>query len=374
MQTRFEPEKWNLRIGEALAAGKAFSSLILGTKEVLAEQVPFGDIPNYAEGWLGQGVNDWRSSAWLGKPTEAKAKGLPWLPVPEFEDLLKEFDALFLAHETYCTQAIVHASTLAEGMIVEFLTVLFENRTEQMYSFTGHAGLKGQISLKVVAQSESLQGLLNSLATQAAARVFQQPYPKMLKTLERLSGVELSPKHLGEDLLAVFEVRNNVVHEPDSSSVTISDARTAHWTIQKLCEYLLHSAMMNEFPVSEKAFSDEERENKLAELAWGHKGQWPGEMQWVKISNEDLRPEVLKRFGEDIEEIVPWDEGVFLGDSLLRAATTYLERAYYFDTSSRNIHVNYPDSFPDTETTHVDADGLLAIEKDWESPPKESKP
>ena len=106
----------------------------------------------------------------------------------------------------------------------------------------------------------------------------------------------------------------------------------------------------------------------------GHKGQWPGEMQWVKKPNEDLRPEVLKRFGEDIEEIVPWDEGVFLGDSLLRAATTYLERAYYFDTSSRNIHVNYPDSFPDTETTHVDADGLLAIEKDWESPPKESKP
>ena len=41
MQTRFEPEKWILRIREALAAGKAFGSLILDAKEVLAEQVPY---------------------------------------------------------------------------------------------------------------------------------------------------------------------------------------------------------------------------------------------------------------------------------------------------------------------------------------------
>ena len=62
-------------------------------------------------------------------------------------------------------------------------------------------------------------------------------------------------------------------------------------------------------------------------------------MKWTQIREEHLRPEVLKRFGENIMEDVPWERGAadFQAESLLREATNYLKSDYDLDTTERSV-------------------------------------
>lgn len=291
MESVFSYLAWHERIRSSIGASRAFHYMMLDGERYLTELSPFDD--------------------WESLTAVDQAYGTGDLADDEYDpyfysnlyDAFQEFQLLKKSYQLFCDQEVVYAATLFEGMIKEFLRALFQRKNDLMYPHIGHEGVRGRVSLKVISKSDTLQDLIQSLAHEAAEKVYQKSYVDMIKTVEKLSKHKLEPDGLADDVAKVLGRRNEVVHGSPSGNgrSTPSEAIVSLWVAGRLAEHLFHVAMLNEIPVD--GIPDHEvAADDVCELTWRHTGTWPGDTQWrFADEQEDLLPEVTAAFGASID-------------------------------------------------------------------------
>ncbi len=245
-RTGFRWGDWKLAAAESLRSFRTFEQVVGDCEDWVLSEEP----PNYEDIIDGDAPPaDFNLYAYL--------------------DIRIELDGLLAANRLHRRQMVVHAATLFEGMILNFLENLFQTRTDAMYSYLGHGDLKGRVSIKTITASRSLSELVQALARQAAAALYAKPYSKMLTELERLTKHPFEPHDLRSELLAALDARNRIVHESSAEEIDAEFALCSLQASHKLAEHLLHVTMLMDLPV------DEVESLRDYEAEYDHTKDWP---------------------------------------------------------------------------------------------------
>ncbi|WP_159739948.1 HEPN domain-containing protein [Vibrio atypicus] len=134
--------------------------------------------------------------------------------------------------ESYRRQMVVITSTVCETMLGDFMLCYFTSNPAHMYKYVGE---KGQVSIKDVLRHDDYVHVIHHFASTASKAFIGKPWESVLNNIEKLLKVVLPYKN---DLLSMFRLRNEIVHEAAKPEVTYDDVYDYIECVKGLAEAL----------------------------------------------------------------------------------------------------------------------------------------
>ncbi len=139
---------------------------------------------------------------------------------------------LEIAVKILSRQMIVLAATYIEGIISEFLILIFSKYPERMYEYIGqdisHKG-KGKVSLREIIYASSKEELIYTLSERAALQATSGKFSIVRKRIEIISNCDLD-----ENLGSIIELRNKIVHEAVEPEISEDEVIDTYKNLEKM--------------------------------------------------------------------------------------------------------------------------------------------
>ncbi|WP_036130027.1 hypothetical protein [Marinobacter nitratireducens] len=152
------------------------------------------------------------------------------------------------ALDTYSSQMIVLAIALVEGMTQEYVQSIFRKHPSRMHRFLNGGGQSGQVSFKLITESEDKEQILASLARDSSNTLMQGKFDKSLERVESISKDQI-PDDLKEELVRLSKVRNQIVHEAHTPSIDKQDVKSAFDRLHELLRWYGAAAVAQSVPI-----------------------------------------------------------------------------------------------------------------------------
>ena len=147
----------------------------------------------------------------------------------------------------FASQTIVSVCTSFEVAIKEFLSVWFFHHPQHIHEYLATNQTKGVVPLKGIIDATDRDELLQRLAAKAADVATNGIYSKVLGRVEKHSKIA-APSGLAEDMSALREIRNRIVHEKEQESGRSIAVSKAQHAVDEAILYLARVGDVSKLP------------------------------------------------------------------------------------------------------------------------------
>ena len=137
-------------------------------------------------------------------------------------------------------------------MTQEYVQSIFRKHPNRMHRFLNGGGQPGQVSFKLITESEDKDQLLAFLARDSSNALMQGKFDKSLDRVESISKA-LIPEDLKGELIRLSKVRNQIVHEAHTPSIDKDDVKGAFDRLHELLQWYGTAAVAQSVPIHDPA-------------------------------------------------------------------------------------------------------------------------
>jgi len=159
-----------------------------------------------------------------------KASELPYKERSFYEYFLK--GDLERAVKILSRQMVVLAATYIEGIIYEFLLLIFSKHPDRMYDYIGQnisKKGKGKVALHEIIHATSKEDLIYKLAERASRQVTFGKFSIYKRRIKKISKCDLS-----EDIGEIIDLRNKIVHETEEPDISVDEVLDTFQILEKM--------------------------------------------------------------------------------------------------------------------------------------------